>query len=126
MSLGDQIHKRRLEKHISLPELARLSRVAKGYLWEIEDGSATRPSAETLYRIAKVLGTSIADLLGYEVVATQQAIPDTLREYAQEARLPDSDVAMLASIVYRGEQPKTKEDWRYIYESIRRTISGAR
>ena len=36
----------------------------------------------------------------------------------------DDDIQMLAAIRYRGEQPRTIADWRYLYESIQRTIRG--
>jgi hypothetical protein len=31
-------------------------------------------------------------------------------------------VEMLASIQYRGKRPDTVEDWRFIFESIKRTL----
>ena len=33
---------------------------------------------------------------------------------------------MLAGIRYRGLQPGTKDDWRYLYESIRRSVGAGR
>lgn len=35
-----------------------------------------------------------------------------------EEGLPEADVLMLASIEFRGEAPRTKERWRYIYNAI--------
>jgi len=46
------------------------------------------------------------------------AVPDSLREFADEEGLPQADLHMLASIQFRGEQPRTKERWRYIYTAI--------
>jgi transcriptional regulator with XRE-family HTH domain len=95
--------------------------VSKGYLSALEnDPSARRPSAETLYAVAAALGVTIADLLGRRLLAEQAAaIPESLLEFAAEAGLPEADVRMLASIHFRGEQPRTKERWRYIYTAIR-------
>ena len=45
-------------------------------------------------------------------------VPDSLREFADEEGLPQADLRMLASIQFRGEQPQTKERWRYIYTAI--------
>lgn len=45
-------------------------------------------------------------------------IPASLREFAEDEGLPDADVQMLASIQFRGEQPRTKERWRYLYTAI--------
>lgn len=49
--------------------------------------------------------------------ATPQ-VPDSLHEFADGEGLPEADLYMLASIQFRGEQPRTKERWRYIYTAI--------
>jgi hypothetical protein len=61
----------------------------------------------------------MADLMGRHLsAATAAEIPDSLREFAEEERLPEADIQMLASIQFRGERPRTKERWRYIYTAI--------
>ena len=50
--------------------------------------------------------------------------PTSLLEFADEMNLPKEDVHMLASISFRGEQPKSKSDWRFLYESIIRSTRG--
>ena len=74
--------------------------------------------------MASTLGTTVADLLGREVEPATREISPVLLQYAREAQLPEADVHMLAAIRYRGEQPRTIADWRYLYESIQRTIRG--
>lgn len=124
MTLGQRVRQRREEKGMSLSALARASGVSKGYLSQIENDSAPRPSAETLYRMASTLGTTVADLLGREVETASRDVSPSLREFAIAAALPEADVDMLSGIRYRGQQPRSVEDWRYLYESIRRTIRG--
>jgi transcriptional regulator with XRE-family HTH domain len=126
MGLGDRIKQRREEKGISAAELARQAKVSKGYLSELENGRITTPrtSGDVLYRIATVLGVTVADLLGREVRPIARHIPADLQEFAVAAGLPDEDVRMLAQIRFRGEQPRTADDWRFLYESIRRSIRG--
>ena len=124
---GSRIKKRREEIGMSLNQLAEKSHVAKGYLWDLENTTTkdSRPSAETLFKVAEALGTSAADLLGKRVSAPQDPdVPPSLREFAAEKNLTESDVRMLAAVQYRGDRPDTKEDWEFIYESIRRTILG--
>jgi transcriptional regulator with XRE-family HTH domain len=120
VSVGDQIRRFREERGLNLSQLAERSGVSKGYLWALEnEPSARRPSAETLYAVARALGVTIADLMGRAVLSAPPAdIPDSLREFAEEEGLPEADVQMLASIQFRGEQPRTKERWRYIYTAI--------
>lgn len=131
MTAGDEIKRRRTEQGLSLNDLARLSEVAKGYLSQLENNQAPRPSATTLYKIADALGTSVAELLGDDdLEATeppQPKIPLSLQQFINEQEekgqpLPDADKRMLAGISYRGKAPKTADDWRYIYESIRLRI----
>jgi len=127
-TMGQRMKQRREELQISLTQLSEKSGVAKGYLWELENEKSdkdVRPSADTVFKIAEALGTSAADLLGKKVQQTfTPDIPDTLRQFAEAHDLTEADVEMLAHIEFRGEKPETKEDWQYIYESIRRTILG--
>lgn len=122
MALNDRIKERRKDKGIAAIELAQRAEISKGYLSEIESGRAPRPSGDVLYRIATALGTTVADLLEREVRPAPRDIHPTLREFAEAEGLPDEDVQMLAQIRFRGDQPETMEDWRFLYESIRRSI----
>ena len=128
MRLQERIQARMDEKGWKQADLARESGVAKGYLWEIlSSEKEKRPSAQTLYAIAEALGTTVADLLGRptETESTGTGkMPETLREFATEANLPEEDIRVLAAIHFRKEQPKSKEDWRFLWESIRRSVSG--
>jgi len=119
-SVGDRIRRFRTERGLNLSRLAEQAGVSKGYLWALEnDPGARRPSAETLYAVAKALGVTMADLMGRRLSAEPPSeVPDSLREFAEEQGLPDADIQMLASIQFRGERPRTKERWRYIYTAI--------
>lgn len=122
MALGDKVRQRREEKGITGVELARLAEISKGYLSEIENGGAPRPSGAVLFRVAAALGTTIADLLGEEIRLAETNVPPALQRFANAADLPEEDVRMLAQVRFRGEQPRDEEDWRFLYESIRRSV----
>lgn len=129
MRVGESIRQKRLEQGLTLPELARMAQVSKGYLYELESGSAGRPSAATLYRIAKQLGATVADLLdpeGKGEAPAHREIPDGLRTFAKDRGLPEADIQMLMGISYRGQKPVASEDWAYIYDSIRMRIQEQR
>lgn len=119
--MGDHIRRFREERGLSLSQLATEAGVSKGYLWNLEnDQDARRPSADTLYAIAKTLGVTMSDLMGRKLLpAATPQVPDSLHEFAVEEGLPEADLYMLASIQFRGKQPRTKERWRYIYTAIR-------
>ena len=119
--VGDRIRRYRDERGVSLNHLAQEAGVSKSYLWSLEhEPSAARPSAQTLYAIAKALGVTMSDLLGRQLLTdAPDEIPDGLKEFAEAEGLPESDVRMLANIRFRGEQPITAKRWSYIYEAIR-------
>jgi transcriptional regulator with XRE-family HTH domain len=119
--LGDRIRRYREDKGMKLTQLADAAKISKGYLSNLEnDPDHKRPSATTLYAIAKALGVAMSDLLGEKLIIDHpNDVPKSLRNFADDANLPEADVAMLASIQFRGEKPRSKERWRHIYDAIR-------
>jgi transcriptional regulator with XRE-family HTH domain len=119
--LGDRIRLFRQQKGLSLTELATASGVSKGYLSSLEnDPDDKRPSAQTLYAVATALGVAMSDLLGERlIIEPNTEVAESLRTFADEEGLPETDVQMLASIQFRGDRPKTPGRWRHIYEAIR-------
>jgi len=124
-SVGGRIRRYRQDRQLSLSQLAEQAGVSKGYISALEnDPHARRPSAETLYAIAKALGVTMSDLLGRKLLAAARIeIPTSLREFADEQNLPEADVQMLSAIQFRGDPPRTKQRWQYIYNAIRTSES---
>jgi transcriptional regulator with XRE-family HTH domain len=124
--LSDQIRLRRLEQNITLTELARRSQVSKGYLSQLENNpQGPRPSADVLYRIAFALGTSIGALLEKQFTSMHDEltdIPGELRRLALTEQIPEEEIKMLARITFRGRRPCTVDGWKYLYESIKRSV----
>jgi len=126
VEVGRRIRELRTEHGMSLSDVAGEADISKAYLSQIETGQVKRPSAQVLFAIASALGTTVAALLGRAPVENAEAllVPQTLRDFATEAGLTEDQVQMLAGIRYRGRQPRKKEDWGYLYESIRRSVRG--
>jgi len=61
--LGEKIYNLRTEKKLTLDELATLSGSSKSYIWELENKSPPRPSAEKLSNIASALGVTLEFLM---------------------------------------------------------------
>ena len=118
--IGARIRRFRDDTELSLSALATKAGVSKGYLHRLEsDVTEVRPSGKTLYALAEALGVTMSDILGRKLLGpAQPAVPDTLRQFAENEGLPEADVLMLASIEFRGEAPRTEERWRYIYHAI--------
>jgi transcriptional regulator with XRE-family HTH domain len=121
-ALGARVATHRQERGLNLSQLAAAAGLSKSYVSSIEAGDTPRPSGETLYAIAKALGVTMSDLLGRRLLTdVNQDQPASLLEFANEHHLPEADIKMLASIRFRGDQPKTKERWAHIYSAIRQT-----
>jgi transcriptional regulator with XRE-family HTH domain len=122
-TFGQRLRRYREDREMTLTALAAATGLSKGYLSSLETGEHDRrPSAEVMYSIAEQLGVTMSELMGRRLLAAAEqslTIPESLDVFAKEAKLTPTDVKMLASIKFRGEQPKTPERWRYIYDSIR-------
>ena len=128
MKLGQKIRQLREEKGLSLNRLAEEASISKAYLSQLENDVSKQPSAEILLKIASALGVTIADLLDQPVRVyaedfEDEDIPNVLREFINKRGKPldiqREDVRMLMNIRYRGNQPKTIEDWEHILQTIR-------
>lgn len=128
MELGQKIRQLREEKGLSLNKLAENAGISKAYLSQLENDLSKQPSADILLKIASALGKTIADLLDQPVrVYTDdfkdEDIPDVLREFINARKdvldIQREDVRLLMNIQYRGNQPKTVEDWEHILQTIR-------
>ncbi|MHB8341428.1 MAG: helix-turn-helix domain-containing protein [Mycobacteriales bacterium] len=123
-AIGARIRRFRGDRDMSLSDLVLKAGVSKSHLSVIENGTGSRPGAAILHKIAVALGVTLADLLGREVKPdTPNDIPQSLVEFAKSRKLPQTDIDMLAAIVFRGEQPRTAERWEYIYNAIRMSAS---
>lgn len=61
--IGDKIKQLRLDKKLSISELAERANVAKSYLSSIERNIQTNPSIQFMEKISKVLNVSVNELL---------------------------------------------------------------
>ena len=57
-TLGEKIRELRKKKGYTLEKLAELSDSSKSYIWELENKSPPRSSAEKIAKIASVLGVT--------------------------------------------------------------------
>ena len=126
MNLSQKIRQLREEKEWSLNKLAEMAGISKAYLSQLENNVSKQPSGEILFKIATALGTTIADLLEKPMRVYSddfQEVPEGLRklidEQGEALDIREEDVKMLMNIRYRGNQPKTPEDWEHILRTIR-------
>jgi transcriptional regulator with XRE-family HTH domain len=75
-ALGDKIRRLRKEKKLTLDQLAELTGSSKSYIWELENKTPPRPSAEKLSKIADKLGVTIEYLLDEEATVSEEDAED--------------------------------------------------
>jgi len=130
MSLAIRIREGRELAGLTLDQLAEKAEISKTYLWELEHDakSQKKPSADVLLRIAQALSITIADLLSLPSVRVDETNIDlsaSLIEFRKLMEqlgepLTENDLRDLATMHFRGGQPKSKEDWHDLYRLLKR------
>lgn len=130
---------------MSLSALADAADLAKSYMAKLEKGEVENPGLRTLSGIARALDVTVADLLAPAEAApragrstmladnaafsrTLEDLPDGLKEFLKAMEeagqpLPVDMIRALATVQYRGKRPKSVDDWRFLYDAIRRSVS---
>ena len=81
---GQKIKERRKELKITLKELAEKCNSSKSYMWEIENKTVCRPSADKLSRIASALEVSLSSLLNNSIA--EDKLLDSEKLFVSELR----------------------------------------
>jgi transcriptional regulator with XRE-family HTH domain len=97
--LGEKIRTLRKKKGYTLDKLAELAESSKSYIWELENKSPPRPSADKIAKIAVALGVT-PDYLITDSVQVEDA----------------TDAAFFRK--YRNMDPSTKEKIRRLMDLI--------
>jgi transcriptional regulator with XRE-family HTH domain len=144
-ALGAKITRLRDLRGMSLSALAEQAGLAKSYMAKLEKGEVENPGLRTLSGIARALDVTVADLLAPAEPAPRAArravlaedaayskvledLPEGLQEFLESMEqagqaLPADMVRALATVQYRGKRPKSVDDWRFLYDAIRRSVS---
>lgn len=125
--LGEQVRFFRQGKGWSQAKLAEVSGVPKAYISDLENGEAGRPNIQYMYSIAVALEKTLDDLLNEAAPSVQKPrarkkaedLPPGLAELQQELQLSDADVDMLAQLNFRGNRPRDKEGWRFMWDALK-------
>ena len=125
---GKRIRKLRKAKGLTGEELAKKAGISKGYVSQLETGVHQKTSADILLKIAKVLDTTIYDLMeeGMWTDRWNPEMPPSLQEMidnsGERLDIQEEDIQILKKINYRGRQPQLPEDWEYLFDTIKMVI----
>jgi transcriptional regulator with XRE-family HTH domain len=125
-TLGERLRKLRIQRNLSLDELAAQASVSKAYLWRLETNPDANPSVDVAQKLAEALEVGVGTLIAPPAgVANQEVdIPPTLSQAQQSFGIPDQDLVDLSRIRFRGGQPFSAEDWGLLYLQLKKTVSG--
>ncbi len=121
--LGPRLRQRREALNRTVAEVALDAGISRSYLHELETTRPSErpvPSAAVLLRLARILGTSIGELVEEypQTMTADVDIPPGLREAAREANLSEREVQGWAAVRFRGQQPQSKERWSLLIQNL--------
>lgn len=144
-ALGAKIARFRDLRGMSMSALAEAADLAKSYLAKLEKGDVENPGLRTLSGIARALDVTVADLLAPAESAPRaerksmladsaafsrilKELPEGLKEFVKAMDsagkpVPPDMIRALALVQYRGKRPQSPDDWRFLYDAIRRSVS---
>lgn len=117
---GERVKQERTRLGWSQARLADEVGISRNYLSQIERGEASNLSWQVKNTLARKLGILLEE--GVVSPNIHNNLPPGLGEFATDAELPPDDVAMLARLEYRGQKPKTAEQWKILYKIIKSVI----
>jgi transcriptional regulator with XRE-family HTH domain len=133
MHVGHRIKALRTESGKSLPDLAEDAKLSKGLLYQIENSETPpNPSLDTLSKISKALGVTLAVLLDKDSVKAKRLVPERLAPELEEMikslqkqkePLNESALEALYLLQERSGATKTQQQWRFLYDSICLTLN---
>ncbi len=128
MKLGDRLREVRRSRDRKLMEVAEATELSVSYLSDLERGR-TRPSLDTLERLASFYELAVADLLSNVDGAGGSSIDGLapgLAELVRSGRVGEADARDLNRVELRGKRPQTADEWYqlslYLSSLMRRYI----
>ena len=132
-NIGARIRALRAELALSLPKLAERSKLSQGLLSKLENSEEPNPSLETLQKLAHALKTTVADIIGADVVVSARELPREKPEWMKflikslqaEGKRPDKDILEALYVLQnrKASARTTPEDWKYLYRNIEVSIT---
>ena len=109
MTLGERIRKLRKERHLTQDELSKKTGIAKQTISNTET-DRTYPESETIRLLANALKVSTAELLGEDVLLSDQKL--TPREFAMITEFRKLNPAGQKQLIELATFYQTKEEYQ--------------
>lgn len=126
MALSENLRKLRKQKGYTLVEVGQKTGISVSFLSDMER-DRTKPSLDTLGKLAECYQVSLNDLIGdtgAETSTKDFPLPEGLQELLSEISVEKDIVDLLLTMESRAtRRASSKEDWKQYYYSLK-TILG--
>jgi transcriptional regulator with XRE-family HTH domain len=122
--LANRLRSRRIAMRKSVKDVCLRAGISRSYYYDLEHKRGVRPSADVLERLAQVLETTSAYLLGPTDVGGGPPVGGLAPELAAvvaRLKIPAAEARMLNAIRWQGRAPQTEDDWIFLAEAVRRS-----
>jgi transcriptional regulator with XRE-family HTH domain len=120
--LGARLRATRKRQGYTLADVGERTGLSVSFLSDIERGR-TRPSLDTLEKLATCYQLTISDLLegaDADALASNTGYPPGFEDFFKETEVEPELVDLLMKVERRAKQrAQTKEDWRQYYYSLK-------
>lgn len=127
--IGREILNRRRKLGMTQQTLAQQAHLSRNYISAIERGEAHNLTLQVLIHLANALELSLLELLApltLQPTLTPAprgiAISESLREFSLKEKLSFETVDTLARIPWPDQEPMTAEEWRSVYDGMRKFV----
>ena len=124
MKLGDRLREIRQQHEETLLQVAQSIDLSVSYLSDLERGR-TRPSLDTLERLAAHYRLSLADLVenvdGWGEPSLD-ALPPGLAQLVKSGDISEEFALDMSRIELRGRRPQDREEWLELYLHLKRIM----
>jgi transcriptional regulator with XRE-family HTH domain len=109
MSFGQRIHELRIRRSMSLQDVATAVDLSKAHVWNLEKGISENPSIEVVTKLADLFRVRIADLVGENPEAADEA-PEMVAMFRDLKRLDGRDRETIQVLMDQLRKAKDKRD----------------
>ncbi|HET59538.1 MAG TPA: XRE family transcriptional regulator [Chloroflexi bacterium] len=117
MNISDRLRRTRKMSHMTLKDVSLKTGLSISFLSDIERGR-TKPSLETVYKLAECYGISVHGLIPEGKV--KDTYPLELQETIRKHSIPQETAELMFQVRFRSDKKfDSSEDWENLYYSLR-------
>lgn len=105
MSFAERLHELRIQRGMSLQDVATRVGMSKAHVWNLEKGISDNPTVDVLTKLADLFRVRIADLVGENPLAADEA-PEMVAMFRDLKRLEPRDRETIRVLIEQMRRPQ--------------------